>query len=58
MIIICHYHLYICIITGSQEESVAAELEAAEEAPQEELEHVAESPDLTRFQGHLSSTRH
>jgi hypothetical protein len=31
-----HNHLHICIITGSQEESVAAESEAAEEVPQKE----------------------
>jgi hypothetical protein len=31
-----HNHLHICIIIGSQEELVAAELEAAEEVPQEE----------------------
>jgi hypothetical protein len=32
-----HNHLYLCIITGSQEESKAIESEAAEEVPQEEL---------------------
>jgi hypothetical protein len=31
-----HNHLHLCIITGSQEESVAAKLEAVEEVPQEE----------------------
>jgi hypothetical protein len=31
-----HNHLHLCIITGSQEESVAAEPEAVEEVPQEE----------------------
>jgi hypothetical protein len=31
-----HNHLYLCIITGSQEESVAAEPEAVEEVPREE----------------------
>jgi hypothetical protein len=31
-----HNHLPQCIITGSQEESVAAEPETAEEVPQEE----------------------
>jgi hypothetical protein len=31
-----HNHLYLCIITESQEESVAAELEAVEEVPQKE----------------------
>jgi hypothetical protein len=31
-----HNHLHLCIITGSQEESVAAEPEAAEKVPQEE----------------------
>jgi hypothetical protein len=31
-----HNHLHQCIITESQEESVAAEPEAAEEVPQEE----------------------
>jgi hypothetical protein len=31
-----HNYLHLCIITGSQEESVAAELEATEEVPQEE----------------------
>jgi hypothetical protein len=31
-----HNHLHLCIITGSQEESVAAEPEATEEVPQEE----------------------
>jgi hypothetical protein len=29
-------HLHICIITGSQEESVSVEPEAAEKVPQEE----------------------
>jgi hypothetical protein len=28
-----HNHLHLCIITGSQEESVAAELEATKEVP-------------------------
>jgi hypothetical protein len=31
-----HNHLHLCIITGSQEESVAAEPKAIEEVPQEE----------------------
>jgi hypothetical protein len=31
-----HYHLHLCIITGSRKKSVAAELEATEEVPQEE----------------------
>jgi hypothetical protein len=31
-----HNHLHLCIITRSQEESVAAEPEAVEEVPQEE----------------------
>jgi hypothetical protein len=31
-----HNHLHLCIITGSQEELVAAEPEAVEEVPQEE----------------------
>jgi hypothetical protein len=31
-----HNHLHLCIITGSQEESVATEPEATEEVPQEE----------------------
>jgi hypothetical protein len=32
-----HNHLHLCIITGSHEESVAAEPEAVEEVPQEKL---------------------
>jgi hypothetical protein len=31
-----HNHLHLCIITGSQEKSVAAEPEAVEKVPQEE----------------------
>jgi hypothetical protein len=31
-----HNHIHLCIITGSQEESVAAEPETVEEVPQEE----------------------
>jgi hypothetical protein len=31
-----HNHLHLCIITGLQEKSVAAEPEATEEVPQEE----------------------
>jgi hypothetical protein len=51
-----HIHLHLCIITGSQEESVAAEPEAVEEVPQEEpaqevqakedvVEELQECPD-------------
>jgi hypothetical protein len=32
-----HNHLHLCIITGSQEKSVAAEPKAVEEVLQEEL---------------------
>jgi hypothetical protein len=40
-----HYHLHLCIITGSQEESVAAEPEVAEEVSQEELAHEVQAEE-------------
>jgi hypothetical protein len=40
-----HNHLHLCIIIGSQEESVAAEPEATEKVPQEEPAQEVQDED-------------